>query len=54
MAMFNNFLVQENIIQPGMDIFRLQKLDSNIDYYIVGFIMQKYVCVFGLYHVYLT
>ncbi|SJL15884.1 uncharacterized protein ARMOST_19392 [Armillaria ostoyae] len=41
MAMFNNFLIQENIIQPGMNIFHPQKLNSNIDYYIVGFIMQK-------------
>ena len=41
--MFNDFLVEESIIQPGTNIFTLQKLDPNIDYYIVGFIMKQYI-----------
>lgn len=41
MSAFNDFLVEESIIQPGTNIFTLQKLDPNIDYYIVGFIMKR-------------
>ncbi|PBK83411.1 DNA breaking-rejoining enzyme [Armillaria gallica] len=41
MSAFNDFLVEESIIQPGTNIFTVQKLDPNIDYYIVGFIMKQ-------------
>ncbi|PBK82913.1 hypothetical protein ARMGADRAFT_1048527 [Armillaria gallica] len=41
MSVFNDFLVEESIIQPGTNIFTVQKLDPNIDYYLVGFIMKQ-------------
>ncbi|KAK0218991.1 hypothetical protein IW262DRAFT_1298095 [Armillaria fumosa] len=41
MNQFNEFLIQESVIQPGGDIFSQQMLSSNMDYYIVGFIMSK-------------
>ncbi len=43
MKMFNKFCIQENIIKPGTDIFSQKDLDCHMDYYIVRFIMSKYV-----------